>query len=100
LLKMAIKLLTRLDQTLRHALGGYEEANPRRLPLRSNPHMHLLEALLAWVAADGEPTFRGRALGIVNLATSAMIDQRSGGIAEYFDHRLTRRRGQRARSSV
>ena len=35
-----------------HPLGGFEDAVPRVLPLRANPHMHLLEAALAWIEID------------------------------------------------
>jgi mannose-6-phosphate isomerase len=85
LLQIAIRLLTRLDALLAHPLGGYEEANPRKLPLRSNPHMHLLEALLAWVSVGVDEPFRERAQRIVDLATARMIDPATGAVGEYYD---------------
>lgn len=85
LLRLARALVERLDALLAHPLGGYEEARPRRLPLRSNPHMHLLEALLAWVELGVDDPFRGKALEIVRLAGSRMIDPANGAIGEFFD---------------
>lgn len=81
----ALALLGRLDALLRHPVAGYEEANPRRLPLRSNPHMHLLEALLAWVAAGERGPFEARAHEIVALARERLIDPATGAIGEYYD---------------
>lgn len=84
-LDTAIKLIDRLDSQLAHPDGGYEEANPRQLPLRSNPQMHLLEALLAWVESGVQYPFSNRAKAIVNLAVSKLIDPSTGAIGEYFD---------------
>ena len=33
----------------KHPLFGFEESMPRSLPLLANPHMHVLEACLAWI---------------------------------------------------
>ncbi|HEY0914264.1 MAG TPA: AGE family epimerase/isomerase [Solimonas sp.] len=85
LLRLARMLMERLDTLLAHPLGGYEEANPRRLPLRSNPHMHLLEALLAWVELGVDLPFRERALQIVALGSQRLIDPATGAVGEFFD---------------
>ncbi len=85
LLRLARMLMERLDTLLAHPLGGYEEANPRRLPLRSNPHMHLLEALLAWVELGVDLPFRERALQIVALGSRRLIDPATGAVGEFFD---------------
>lgn len=37
----------------KHPVRGFEEANPRTLPLKTNPHMHMFEACLAWIEAGG-----------------------------------------------
>lgn len=84
LLEQARTLLGQLVRTLGHPLGGFEETVPPRLPLRSNPHMHLLEALLAWVAADGGDLFRARAEDIVRLACRHLVDAGTGSVGEYF----------------
>lgn len=85
LLRLARALMERLDALLAHSLGGYEEASPRRLPLRSNPHMHLLEALLAWVELGVDAPFRERAGQIVRLGREHLIDPASGAVGEFFD---------------
>ena len=42
-------LLTVIASTQRHHAGGFRESGDQ--PFQSNPHMHLLEAALAWVEA-------------------------------------------------
>ena len=78
-------LFAALEARLNHPVAGFEEAVPRRLPLRSNPHMHMLEALLAWLEVREMPAFRRRAEQIVALALGRMINPQTGAIAEYFD---------------
>lgn len=84
-LETARALMTALRQQLAHPEQGFEEARPRRLPLRANPHMHLLEAMLAWVEAGVHDEFAETAREIVSLAVNHMIDPVSGAIAECFD---------------
>lgn len=78
-------LLAQLTSRLRHPIAGFQEDAPPRLPLRSNPHMHLLEALLAWVEAGADDLYRDLSGEIVDLATQRMIDPATGAIGEYFD---------------
>jgi mannose-6-phosphate isomerase len=85
LLAEAKTLLDRLVALLAHPERGFEEADPRRLPLRSNPHMHMLEALLAWVEAGGGAAFEERARQIVALALEKLIDPQTGAVGEYYD---------------
>jgi mannose/cellobiose epimerase-like protein (N-acyl-D-glucosamine 2-epimerase family) len=85
LARRADTLLTQLQATLKHPLGGFEEADPRILPLLSNPHMHLFEAALAWTEAGGAAHWRDLADEIAGLALSHFIDPISGGLREYFD---------------
>ncbi len=70
------------------ARGGFEESDPPSLPLKSNPHMHLLEAALAWTeAGDGaarEPWIQ-LAQELVDLCLEHFIDPESGALREYFD---------------
>ncbi|WP_254606338.1 AGE family epimerase/isomerase [Sphingomonas bacterium] len=85
LLAEAEALLTRLEERLGHPRFGFEEARPRTVPLRSNPHMHLLEALLAWVEAGGGSCFERRADAIVDLCLDHLIDAATGAIGESYD---------------
>jgi mannose-6-phosphate isomerase len=84
----AMRCLERLRATYGKTMGGFEEANPATLPLKSNPHMHLLEAALEWiVAASGHAQLIWIALAreIVGLCLTHFRDQSSGAIREYFD---------------
>ena len=85
LIAAARELVTQLQAERGHPAGGFEEASPRVLPLRSNPHMHLLEANLAWVAAGVAEPFADVARGIVALAATRLIDPETGAIGEYYD---------------
>lgn len=78
-------LIAQLKAELSHPGGGFEEARPRVLPLRSNPHMHLLEANLAWTAAGVAEPFADVARNIVGLAVAHLIDPATGAIGEYYD---------------
>lgn len=85
LLTEAEGLLGRLRQALAHPIAGFDEARPRRLPLRSNPHMHLLEAMFAWIGLGVEGAFAETAHMIVRLAASHLIDRTTGAIGEFYD---------------
>jgi mannose-6-phosphate isomerase len=81
----ALALMQFLDTRMAHPSGGYREAIPPSLPRRQNPHMHLLEALLAAHAAFGDPIFLARARAVVSLVLHRMIDPVTGALPEYFD---------------
>lgn len=72
-------------QPFRNPRAGFEEAVPRILPLKANPHMHMLEACLAWEAASDDPRWRGLADEIAELALAQFIASSSGALHEYFD---------------
>lgn len=79
----AEETLTFLDAALAEATGGYAEGLPPTLPRRSNPHMHLLEALLVWVEID-EAAFAPRAQTLLDLFGRAFFDAEAGVLTEYF----------------
>lgn len=83
----AHRLLACLSEGYKHPVLGFEEANPPTLPLKSNPHMHLFEALIAWasLAADsaGEP-WLSLADELTELCMTRFLDPRSGVLREYF----------------
>jgi mannose-6-phosphate isomerase len=64
---------------------GFETAAPPTATLASNPHMHLLEACLAWIEIGIDPAWARIAEEIVGLALGAFIDPISGALREYFD---------------
>jgi len=55
------------------------------LPRRQNPHMHLLEALLALHEVSGEAIWLARAEQLLQLFERHFLDPASGQLVEYFD---------------
>ncbi|MGH2343362.1 AGE family epimerase/isomerase (plasmid) [Segnochrobactraceae bacterium EtOH-i3] len=83
-----------------HPLGGFEESSPPSLPLKSNPHMHMLEACLAWVELDDvrvDSGWRDLADTIAGLALGRLIDPQTGYLREYFAHDWTPMPGEEGR---
>ncbi|MDR3493496.1 MAG: AGE family epimerase/isomerase [Ancalomicrobiaceae bacterium] len=81
----AVKLRDLLIDRYKNPVAGFEEANPRSLPLKANPHMHLFEACLAWEEVGGDATWSRLADEIAELCLSRLIDRRTGWLKEYFD---------------
>lgn len=80
-------LLQILKERMAHPLGGFEESDTRILPLRSNPHMHLFEAALAWEAVPGIAGTHWSDLAdeIAELCMTRFIDRKTGVLREFFD---------------
>jgi mannose/cellobiose epimerase-like protein (N-acyl-D-glucosamine 2-epimerase family) len=55
-----------------------------KLPRRQNPHMHLLEALLALHVATGEKNWLRRAGAMVDLFKRRFVDRDTGALGEFF----------------
>jgi mannose-6-phosphate isomerase len=68
--------------TLRLQQGGFREASAQQ-PFQSNPHMHLLEAALAWEEVHRGSHWSGLANEIANLALERFIDK-NGALHEFF----------------
>jgi mannose/cellobiose epimerase-like protein (N-acyl-D-glucosamine 2-epimerase family) len=68
--------------------GFFEEYAPGRtaikLPRRQNPHMHLLEAVLALHAATAEKNWLRRAAALVELFKRRFVDPQTGALIEFF----------------
>jgi mannose/cellobiose epimerase-like protein (N-acyl-D-glucosamine 2-epimerase family)/glycosyltransferase involved in cell wall biosynthesis len=82
--RQAVALRATLEQSYAHPLGGFLEDRAGRLPHRSNPHMHLLEAALAWIAIDDDPAWHRMAHAIAALCLGKFIDPTSGALGEFF----------------
>lgn len=82
---IAVSVRDHLTAERKHPLGGFHQTNPPTGPLQSNPHMHLFEAMLAWLEIDGDPAWRALADEIAELALSKFIHGPSGQIREFFD---------------
>lgn len=68
-----------------HPNGGFVEALPARQPRRQNPHMHLLEACLAWVTQVREPVFASLAEDLIELCERRFYDSQRGLLYEFFE---------------
>ena len=64
---------------------GFSSGIPDTVPLLSNPHMHLLEAAMAWMEVSADPAWRALAEEIVTLALTRLIDPATGALREQFD---------------
>lgn len=90
-LRLARETLAFLDAEMSAPAGGYLEALPATgAPRRQNPHMHLLEALLAWHAVAPDEGFDARARDLVDLLERRFLVRSGGNVAlvEFFDDAL------------
>lgn len=72
----------------KHPIAGFEEASPRSLPLLANPHMHMLEASLAWIEAGpiaGDGGWDALADEIAELCLARFLHPQTGALREFFD---------------
>ncbi|MGH6827398.1 MAG: AGE family epimerase/isomerase [Rhizomicrobium sp.] len=79
----AHRLLDTILKTRRHPGGGFLEHAP--CPFQSNPHMHLLEAALAWRDVEPDEGWDRVADEIAQLALTCLIDGKTGSMREFFD---------------
>jgi len=81
-------LLTRVlafcDADLTDAEGFLLEAIPPALPRRQNPHMHMLEAMLALIETLDYPGARTRAARFRAMLETRFIDPETGFLLEFF----------------
>lgn len=70
-------------KTRKHPAGGFVETGEKKFI--SNPHMHLLEALLAWCEVEPDGIWGEWADHVATLACTKFIDQTHGFLREYFD---------------
>jgi mannose-6-phosphate isomerase len=84
----ALALLNFIESAFAHPAGGYLESLPPALPRRQNPHMHLLEALLAADEAFGDAVFAQRAASLLGLFLNRLVDADTGALPELFDDAL------------
>jgi mannose/cellobiose epimerase-like protein (N-acyl-D-glucosamine 2-epimerase family) len=78
-------LLLFIGASMRHRAGGFVEGIPAALPRRQNPHMHLLEACLAWVGNGVGGCFAEFADELAMLFATQFFQPGEGVLLEYFD---------------
>lgn len=82
----AARVIAFLDSHLADsANGGFFDNLSHDLPRRQNPHMHLLEALLALHLATGDADALSRARSLVTLFRQRFLDEDTGTLGEFFD---------------
>lgn len=65
--------------------GGYFEDLQKTSPRRANPHMHFLEAMLAWYDATSDVEYLDRAEKIVSLFENHFFDSETNSLTERFN---------------
>ena len=81
-------LLHQLERDYKHPLSGYHEGRSDVGLLRANPHMHMLEALIAFRYADSDGDLRHYdqlADEIACLCVDRLMSPVHGAVREYFD---------------
>lgn len=88
LLKTAEGVMDFLESKMRHPVRGFNESYPATSALRrANPHMHLLEASMAWMKLHDHDRMAGFAKEIVGLFQSHFCV--GGLLREYFSDDLS-----------
>jgi mannose-6-phosphate isomerase len=80
---VAQALVGRLLRERRGAAGGYT-GFPDQQVYQSDPHMHLLEAAMAWEQVSADPVWRRLADEVAGLGMTRLVTGR-GMVLEYFD---------------
>lgn len=65
--------------------GGFFETPDKSGMRRANPHMHFLEAMIAWYEATGEPKYLERATQMVDLFKDKFFDHDNWRLHEMLD---------------
>ncbi|MBT1155348.1 mannose-1-phosphate guanylyltransferase/mannose-6-phosphate isomerase [Aminobacter anthyllidis] len=85
-LGLATETFAFLDKHLEdERMTGFMESPDGEGVRRSNPHMHLLEAFLAWHAVTGDRAYLRRAARIIDLFRSHFFEVDSWTLGEFFD---------------
>jgi mannose/cellobiose epimerase-like protein (N-acyl-D-glucosamine 2-epimerase family) len=79
----ALELRLIIDRQLRADDGAYR-SEEGAVGYESNPHMHLLEAYLAWADISDEPGWMEGVRRLVEVALNRLIRKDSGAIGEFY----------------
>jgi mannose/cellobiose epimerase-like protein (N-acyl-D-glucosamine 2-epimerase family) len=82
--RRALELRDAIERHWRDASGGFcsGEGHPERR--ESNPHMHLLEACVAWSEIGNDPSWAAWADEIADLALLHFVNAETGALGEAF----------------
>jgi mannose/cellobiose epimerase-like protein (N-acyl-D-glucosamine 2-epimerase family) len=80
----AVSLREALYTRLKRHGGGFGSEVTDPVPILANPHMHLLEAALAWTEVSDDPAWRVLADEIAHLALHRFSDPHTGALREQF----------------
>ena len=83
--RLAKTIRAKLTAGWRHPVAGFEEAVPRSLPLKANPHMHIFEASLAWLETAPDEGWSALADEIAELCLLKFLAPDTGALREFFD---------------
>lgn len=88
LAEIARRIRLRIKEGWGHPERGFEEAVPRTLPLKANPHMHVFEASLAWIEAGATEDAGWVELAdeIGQLCLEKFLHPENGCLREFFDY--------------
>jgi mannose-6-phosphate isomerase len=81
----ALELRSVLRDRFARPNGGFREEALRGSTFQSNPHMHLLEAALAWCDASPDGEWEALAGSIIRVCLEHFVDSESGMLREFFD---------------
>jgi mannose-6-phosphate isomerase len=84
LVDRARELVHYLRRERRAPGGGYTEIEQGKVVFRSNPHMHLFEAALAWREIHQDPLWQDLSDELLELCLNRFIDSKSGLLGENF----------------
>ncbi|WP_166646601.1 AGE family epimerase/isomerase [Zavarzinia compransoris] len=83
---LAEQLRGRIQAHFAHPVAGFQEGPRGSVVLKANPHMHMLEAALAWETISDDPAWGALADEIAELCLEKFIDPETGALREFFDH--------------
>jgi mannose/cellobiose epimerase-like protein (N-acyl-D-glucosamine 2-epimerase family) len=80
----ALQLRSAIEDQLRAADGSYCTGDTSSVGRESNPHMHLLEACLAWADIGKDPGWAEWVRNVVDLALARFIRKDNGALGESY----------------
>ena len=86
LMDQAVALRDSILSDFQNKNGSFADSLEPDPVLKANPHMHLFEACLAFMAISDDMAWRTLAHAIRHLCLSVFIDKDTGGLREFFDH--------------